>query len=454
MALAVIVLAAGKGKRMRSALPKVLHPVGGQPMLQRVLDTARVLEPSQLIVVYGHGGQAVPDALGPTAVTWVEQTEQLGTGHAVQQAMPWVDPGNAVLVLYGDVPLVLPETLTPLTDLASGVGINLLTITLDEPSGYGRIIRMRDGSIARIVEEKDATHQERAVHEINTGILCAPAERLNAWLGRLDNANVQGEYYLTDCIAASVADGLPVAGLSATSPEEVLGINDKQQLARVERIFQRRQADDLLRRGVTLADPARLDVRGTVAIGQDVSIDANVILEGHVALGDGVTIGANCVIKDAQLANGAHVLPHSLIEAAVIGPAARIGPFARIRPDTELGPDVHIGNFVEVKKSRIAAGSKVNHLSYIGDTRIGKQVNVGAGTITCNYDGANKHVTDIGDDVFIGSDTQLVAPVSVGDGATIGAGSTITKDAPAGQLSLSRPKQVNVPNWTRPKKST
>jgi len=450
--VSIVVLAAGQGTRMRSDRPKVLHPLGGRPLLAHVIATAQALAPEAIHVVYGHGGDRVPAAFADSqGLAWVEQADQLGTGHAVQQALPTLPDDHAVLILYGDVPLITAETLERVI-AAAGDALGLLVAHFDDPRGYGRIVRDESGAVVRIVEEKDASELERHIKECNTGILAVGAQRLRAWLAGLSNANAQGEYYLTDVIEMAVAEGVAVNTVHPNRREEILGVNDKAQLADLERRFQRRQAERLLTEGVTLIDPARLDIRGEVSVGRDVSIDVNVVLEGRVVLGDGVRIGANAVLRDCELDAGTRVLPMSLIERARVGRDCRIGPFARIRPGTALADSVHVGNFVEVKNSQVEAGSKINHLSYIGDAGVGRDVNVGAGTITCNYDGANKHRTVIGDNVFIGSDTQLVAPVSVGDGATIGAGSTITRDVPPTELTLSRSKQQTVKGWKRPVK--
>jgi len=454
MELDVIILAAGKGTRMRSSLPKVLHPVAGRSLLGHVIATASTLKPAKIVVVYGHGGDVVPRTLADAPVTWVEQAQQLGTGHAVAQAMPMVGTNARTLVLYGDVPLTKSSTLERLVRIAAEKpdSFVLLTAHLAKPTGYGRIVRDGAHRVLRIVEEKDATEAERAITEINTGILLADAARLRGWLARLENKNAQGEYYLTDVTAMAVADGVRIETSHPTDLGEILGVNDKQQLADIERRYQAGQAENLMRQGVTLRDPARLDVRGELSVGRDVVIDVNVVFEGVVSLADGVQVGANCVIKDAHIADRTVVKSHCVIEGARIGADSVIGPFARIRPETVLAEEVHIGNFVEVKKTTVDVGTKINHLSYVGDSVIGKRVNIGAGTITCNYDGANKYVTVIGDDAFIGSDTQLVAPVEVGAGATIGAGSTITRNAPADQLTLSRVPQVSKPGWKRPTK--
>lgn len=452
MALSVVILAAGQGTRMRSALPKVLHPLAGKPLLQHVIQTAKVLQANDIQVVYGHGGEQVREALASEDVTWTEQAQQLGTGHALDQAMPLVDDSHTLLVLYGDVPLIRAATLQKLIDRAAGGSLAVLTAILDEPQGYGRILRDASGAVTGIVEQKDATTEQLQIREINTGFLAAPAALLRGWLKQLDNSNAQGEYYLTDVIAMAASGSVDIAAVQAGDESEILGVNDRVQLAALERQVQARQALDLMRSGVTLADPARIDVRGALEAGQDCFIDVNVIIEGNVKIGDSVNIGPNCLIKNSVIAEGVEILGHCVIEDAVIESGCRIGPFARVRPLTHLAEQVHVGNFVEIKKSEIARGSKINHLSYIGDTHMGASVNVGAGTITCNYDGANKHLTEIGDNVFIGSDTQLIAPVRVGDGATIGAGSTITREVPANELTLSRAPQQTRAGWKRPVK--
>ncbi len=448
----VIVLAAGQGKRMRSVLPKVLQPLAAKPMLGHVLDTARVLEARRIVVVYGHGGEVVREALDAPDLAWARQDPPQGTGHAVQQAMPLVEDGDIALILYGDVPLIGVPTLQRLMAAASDRQLALLTVDMNDPTGYGRIIRNDAGKVTCIVEEKDASPEQRQVREVNTGILAAPVERLRGWLANLKNDNAQGEYYLTDIIAMAVADGLDVVTTQPDAFEETLGVNNKTQLAELERIHQRNIARGLTDAGVTVIDPARIDVRGTLTCGRDVEIDVNCIFEGKVELADGVRVGANCVIRNATIGAGTKIAPFSHIEDTTMGAACAIGPYARTRPGTVLGEDVHLGNFVEVKNSVIANHSKANHLAYVGDADIGQRVNVGAGTITCNYDGANKFRTIIEDDVFIGSDTQLVAPVRVGKGATLGAGTTLSKDAPAGELTVSRAKQVSIPGWKRPVK--
>ena len=452
MNLSIIILAAGQGTRMNSARPKVLHPLSGRPLLAHVLDTARSLQGTDIHVVIGHGAEQVRAALPDSDIHWVLQAPQLGTGHAVSQAMPAVPDENTVLVMYGDVPLISKQALEPLYQLAAQGMAALLTAELDDPAGYGRILHHADGSICGIVEEKDASAKQKAIHEINTGFLAAPAARLRGWLDALDNNNAQGEYYLTDVIARAVTEGTSVRGITTENIEEVMGINDRKQLAVQERCFQKRQAEACLQAGVTLLDPARFDLRGRLDAGQDVVIDINAVLEGRITLGDRVNIGPNVTIRNATVGDDVTILANCVIDDAVIGAGSRIGPFARLRPDTSLAASTHIGNFVEIKKSVVGEGSKVNHLSYIGDTTIGRGVNIGAGTITCNYDGANKHRTVIGDDVFIGSDTQLVAPVEVKDGATIGAGSTITRDVPAHELTLSRVPQKTRSGWKRPLK--
>ena len=440
---------------MHSDTPKVLHALAGRPLLAHVVDTARALSPRRICIVYGHGGEAVRQALagseGQPALAWALQEPQLGTGHALMQALSCLDAAAQTLVLYGDVPLIRAATLKHLC-AAAGAGMALLTVELEDPHGYGRIVRQA-GAIARIVEQKDATHAEQAIREVNTGIMAVPTAKLKAWLERLSNNNAQREYYLTDIVALAVAEGLPVSGVQPHAAWETLGANSRNQLAQLERIFQANLAGELMGRGVALADPARIDVRGHLGCGRDVAIDVNCVFEGEVALADGVSIGANCVLKNVRVAARTRIEPFCHIEDAEIGAHCRIGPYARIRRGRVRAEEVQVGNFVEVKASRVGKGSKANHLAYIGDSEVGRNVNVGAGTITCNYDGANKHRTVIEDDVFIGSDTQLVAPVRVGRGATLGAGTTLTRDAPADQLTVSRAKQVSVPGWKRPVKT-
>ena len=448
----VVILAAGQGKRMHSDLPKVLHQLAGMPLLAHVITAARALKPTCIVVVYGHGGERVREAFAADAdVAWVRQEPQLGTGHAVMQAVPLLDDTAPTLVLYGDVPLIRPVTLQRLIG-AAGEGVGLLTVELDDPDGYGRIVRSR-GKVTRIVEHKDATDKQLEIREINTGIMVLPTARLKAWLTALKNNNAQKEYYLTDVIAAAVKSRVAVGTAGSDIDWETTGVNSKAQLAELERIYQFEVADMLMEKGVTLSDPSRIDVRGRLTFGRDVAIDINCVFEGDVTLGDGVTIGPQCVLKNVRVAAGTRIEAFCHFEDAVIGANCRLGPYARIRPGSKLAEGVHIGNFTEVKNSDIGAGSKANHLSYIGDSTVGRNVNVGAGTITCNYDGANKHRTVIEDDVFIGSDTQLVAPVRVGRGATLGAGTTLTRDAPPDQLTISRAKQVSIPGWKRPVKA-
>ena len=450
----VVVLAAGQGNRMKSTLPKVLHPLAGKPMLVHVLDAARTVKPERIHVVYGHGGEVVRTVIAAPDVQLAEQAEQLGTGHAARMAMPSVDDDSIVLILFGDVPMVSSQTIREALDAAADDALVVVSVMLDNPYGYGRIIRGADGRMTDIREQKDASEAEQAIKEINTGIMAAPALRLRAWLEALSNNNVQKEYYLTDAVRAAVSESVAVETVLAHDVYEVAGINDRVQLASLEREYQRRQAEALMRAGVSLADPLRLDVRGNVQIGADVSIDVNVILEGNVTIGAGTRIGPNCVISDSTLGDNVELLPNCVVESATISRGARVGPFARVRPDAELGEDVHVGNFVEIKKSRLGKGAKVNHLTYVGDADIGARVNVGAGTITCNYDGVNKHRTVIGEGAFIGSGSMLVAPVSIGENATIGAGSTIGRDAPAGELTLERAKQRTIPGWQRPAKKS
>ena len=448
--LNIVILAAGKGTRMNSTLPKVLHQLAGRSLLGHVIDTARQLKPNKIIVVYGYGGEAVPGAFEDKDIVWVEQKEQLGTGHAVQQVIPFLDKDARTLILLGDVPLLHAESCQQLLKRTQELG--LLTVNKNDPSGYGRIVRNAQGGISAIVEHKDATPEQRAIDEVNTGIMAVNNSHLVSWLSSLKNHNAQSEYYLTDIVAMAVKDGYKVSSETTADESSVAGVNSKQDLAGLERVYQLRKATALMQAGVTLSDPFRIDVRGELQAGRDVEIDVGCIFEGKVTLADGVKVGAYCVIKDCSIGSGTAIAPFTHVDQAVIAEQCRIGPYARLRPGTELADETHIGNFVELKNAQVDTGSKINHLSYIGDTTVGKQVNIGAGTITCNYDGANKFRTVIEDNAFIGSDTQLVAPVTVGAGASIGAGSTITADAPAGKLTLSRVKQFTVSGWKRPVK--
>ena len=453
MPISVVILAAGQGKRMQSDLPKVLQPVAGRPLLQHVIDAARELAASDIHVVYGHGGERVRETLAAENVTWALQAEQLGTGHAVQQAMPAVPDDHLVLILFGDVPLVQAATMQRLVEAAAGgEALGVLSVRMKDPTGYGRIVRDRAGTVARIVEHKDANQKERAIDEVNTGLMAASAKRMREWLAQLRNDNAQGEYYLTDVVVLAAKAGLKVNVIPADSEDEVLGVNDKVQLAEVESIYRKRRATELMLQGVTLVDPARFDARGPVTAGRDVHIDVNVVFEGVVKLGNRVRIGPNVVIRDSEIGDDTVVFPNCVIDRASIGSSCNIGPFARFRPSSSLAQGVHVGNFVEVKNSILGAGAKANHLTYLGDATVGEKVNVGAGTITCNYDGANKFRTEIGAGAFIGSGAMLVAPVKIGAGATIGAGSTITKDAPDDKLTLARSKQLTLDGWKRPVK--
>ena len=446
-----IILAAGIGKRMRSDLPKVLHPLAGRPLLGHVLDTARSLGVRRMHVVHGHGAEKVRAAFPDKDIEWVLQAEQLGTGHAVLQALPRLSRDADVVILYGDVPLVRAATLKRLIE-AGRQGVAVLTAQVPEPGGYGRIVRDAGGRVVRIVEQRDASPTELAIREINAGFFALSAARLGSWLARVRNDNAQREYYLTDIVGLAVAEGVPVAGIRVEDHWEVAGVNSRHELAALERELQRREAARLLEAGVTLADPARIDVRGEIKCGRDVSIDVNCIFEGRVAISDQVKIGANCVLRNVTIGPGTEIQPFSHLEDAEIGARCRVGPFARLRPGAELADDVHVGNFVEIKASRLGQAAKANHLTYIGDSEVGARVNVGAGTITCNYDGAAKHRTVIEDDCFIGSDATLVAPVRIARGSYIGAGSTINKDTPAGQLTVARARQVSIPGWKPPKK--
>jgi len=450
--LEIVILAAGQGKRMYSRLPKVLHTLAGRPLLSHVLTSAMQLAPRAIHVVYGHGGEQVRTALADAPVKWVLQAEQRGTGHAVMQALPAIADDATVLILYGDVPLIDPATLQALAAASGPRALALLTAELPEPGSYGRIIRDEAGRATRIVEAKDASPEELRVREVNTGFLAVAAAPLKRWVAQLRNHNAQGEYYLTDVIAMAVAEGMAIATRAPRALWEILGVNSKVELASLERTYQMNRAQELLQQGVTLRDPARIDVRGALTCGRDVVIDVNVIFEGTVTLADGVHVGPNNVLRDVSVGAGTRIEANCVLEESTIGAECRIGPFARLRPGTQLADHVHVGNFVEVKKSEIGPGSKANHLSYIGDTTIGTGVNIGAGTITCNYDGANKHRTVIGDNAFIGSNTALVAPVTVGDGATIGAGSVIAREAPPGELTLTRAQQKTVRGWKRPTK--
>jgi bifunctional UDP-N-acetylglucosamine pyrophosphorylase/glucosamine-1-phosphate N-acetyltransferase len=448
--LSVVILAAGQGKRMKSDLPKVLQPLAGRPILAHVLDAAKSLKAEAIHVVYGHGGDQVKQKLSQEPVNWVLQAEQLGTGHAVAQAITAIPDAHRVLVLYGDVPLVRRATLEQLIKSSSADALGLLTVVLADPSGYGRVVRDGAGNVVRIVEQKDANTKERAINEVNTGLIAAPAGSLRKWLAALRNDNAQGEYYLTDIIVMAVRDGLRINPVIAPTEAEVLGVNDKVQLAQLEGALRAERATQLMLQGATLADPARIDIRGSVSVGRDVFIDVNVVMVGEVKLGDRVSIGPNCYLRDCSIDADTEIHPNCVIDRAAIGPRNSIGPFARIRPDSVLHEDVHIGNFVEVKKSEIGAGSKANHLTYLGDATVGRKVNVGAGTVTVNYDGVNKWRTNIGDNAFVGSGSMLVAPLTIGANANTGAGSTITRDAPEGKLTVARAKQVTLDGWKRP----
>ena len=450
--LSIVILAAGQGKRMNSALPKVLQPLAGRPLLKHVIDTAKLLEPAAIQVVYGHGGDQVREVLKDEQVSWVLQAERLGTGHAVMQAMPAVPNDHMVLVLYGDVPLISRATLAELLARAGSQQTGLLTVELDDPTGYGRIVRGKRGRVQRIVEQKDASKKELKIRECNTGVIAAPARLLKKWLKSVRNDNSQGEYYLTDVIGMAASEKVEVSPLVTPNVVEVLGVNDKVQLAELESAFRRQVTRELMVAGVTIVDPTRLDVRGTVTHGADVFIDVNVVLEGNVKLGDRVRIHPNCVIRNSEIGDDTEVFPNVVIDSTVIGASCNIGPFARFRPTSTLSNGVHVGNFVEVKNSTLGESSKANHLSYVGDAQLGSRVNIGAGTIIANYDGANKHRTNIADDVHTGSNSVLVAPIDVGAGATIAAGSTVAREVPAGKLTVARARQTTIENWQRPTK--
>ena len=449
--LNIVILAAGQGTRMKSSLPKVLHPLAGQPLVQHVINVSKNLNPDIINVVYGHGGELVQQQINDPEINWVLQAEQLGTGHAVDQVSDQLKDNQLVLILYGDVPLIKVETLTELLEQAKD-GFSLLTMNLDNPQGYGRIVRNKEGLVENITEEKDASEEIKKIGEVNTGILAIKADLLKSWLSKLDNKNAQKEYYLTDVIEMAVKDNVTVRTTQPDNEHEVMGVNNRMQLAELERYYQKEQANKLMEGGITLADPNRIDIRGEIKHGQDIFIDINVVFEGNVSIGNNVSIGANCVIKDTKIADDVVILPMSSIDNASVGKGSKVGPFARLRPGAVLGDNTHIGNFVEIKKTYVGVGSKVNHLTYVGDSLIGKNVNIGAGTITCNYDGANKHQTIIEDNVFIGSATQLVAPVKIGKNATVGAGTTITTDVAEDELAITRVKQKSIQGWKRPVK--
>ena len=449
--LNIVILAAGQGTRMKSSLPKVLHPLAGQALVQHVINASKKLSPEIINVVYGHGGEQVQQYINDSEINWVLQAEQLGTGHAVDQVKDQLKDNQLALILYGDVPLIKVETLTKLLDQAKD-GFSLLTVSLDNPQGYGRIVRNSKGLVEKITEEKDASDDVKKIKEVNTGILAVKADLLKNWLGKLDNKNAQEEYYLTDVIAMAVKDGFTIETTQPNDEYEVLGVNNRLQLAELERYYQQEQANKLMAGGITLGDPTRIEIRGELIHGQDISIDINTIFEGNVSIGNNVSIGANCVIKDSKIADDVVILPMSILDNSSVGKASKVGPFARLRPGAVLSENTHIGNFVEIKKSFVGLGSKVNHLTYVGDSMVGKNVNIGAGTITCNYDGANKHQTVIEDNVFVGSATQLVAPVKIGKNATIGAGSTITTDVAEDELAITRVKQKSIKGWKRPAK--
>lgn len=452
MKLRVVILAAGKGTRMRSDLPKVLHKVANKPMVEHVIDTARSLKPEAINLIYGHGGEQLQKTIQGEDLTWVEQREQLGTGHAVQQVIPYLKDDEKVVILYGDVPLLTESTLIKLLTATQTTELGLLTMTLDDPNGYGRIVRNTDKQVTGIVEQKDANAGQLAIQEVNTGIMIADGAELKAWLENLSNDNAQKEYYLTDIVAMAAEQGVTIATAQPDATYEVEGANNRQQLAQLERAFQRRQADELMTQGVTLIDPARFDCRGKLTVGNDVTFDINVVIEGDVTIGNNVTIESNCVIKDAKIGDNTVVRANSHIEGATVAKNCKVGPFARLRPGAELADEAQVGNFVEMKKSRLGKGSKASHLTYLGDAQVGEYANIGAGTITCNYDGVNKFLTEIGNGAFIGSNSSLVAPVKIGNNATVGAGSVVTREVADEELAVARGKQRNISGWQRPQK--
>ncbi|ATZ73208.1 bifunctional N-acetylglucosamine-1-phosphate uridyltransferase/glucosamine-1-phosphate acetyltransferase [Idiomarina sp. X4] len=452
MKLRVVILAAGKGTRMRSDLPKVLHKVANKPMVEHVIDTARSLKPEAINLIYGHGGEHLQQSIQGDDLTWVEQREQLGTGHAVQQVIPYLKDDEKVVILYGDVPLLTESTLIKLLTATQTTELGLLTMTLDDPNGYGRIVRNSDKQVTGIVEQKDANAEQLAIQEVNTGIMIADGAKLKAWLESLSNDNAQKEYYLTDIVAMAAEQGVTIATAQPDATYEVEGANNRQQLAQLERAFQRRKADELMTQGVTLIDPARFDCRGKLTVGNDVTFDINVVIEGDVTIGNNVTIEPNCVIKDAKIGDNTVIRANSHIEGATVARNCKVGPFARLRPGAELADEAQVGNFVEMKKSRLGKGSKASHLTYLGDAQVGDYANIGAGTITCNYDGVNKFLTEIGNGAFIGSNSSLVAPVKIGNNATVGAGSVVTREVADEELAVARGKQRNISGWQRPQK--
>lgn len=450
----IVILAAGKGTRMKSALPKVLHCLAGRPLLQHVVNAARTVDDAQMVVVAGHGSEQVREKVNGDDLAFVEQTEQLGTAHAVEQAIPLLRENSTTLILYGDVPLIAPATISNLLDAVNEDSMALLTVELVDPTGYGRIVRDSLGQVTAIVEQKDAESEQLKINEVNTGVLALSSQRLKEWLPKIGNNNAQGEYYLTDIIAIAREAGFRIETRQPLSEQEVEGVNNRQQLSDLERYYQRQQAEQLMAAGITLADPARLDVRGTLQTGTDNFIDVNCVFEGDVVLGSNVRIGPNCVISNSRIDDGAEIKASSILEGAVVGSNTQVGPFARLRPGTVLAEGAKVGNFVETKKALVGKGSKISHLSYIGDAELGENVNIGAGTITCNYDGVNKSLTEIGDNAFIGSNSALVAPVKIGNNSTVGAGSTINKNVPDGELGLTRVKQRNIGSWQRPQKKS